>query len=316
MAAIRKRNGKYQVQIRKDGNNLSKTFINKSDATKWAKEQEVMIEQGSYVSKKELVSLSFLLNKWEEEVLKNLKSWKVDRYKVAMINKELGHLTLDKITSTVLVNYRDTRLTVASNQTVKHELGIIKRSMKKGVEWGYVPDVPVIKSPSLKGQARTRRLKAKEIDLLLKTSDEYLRHVIILMIETAIRRGELVKITLADIDIKDRTIKLNDTKNGENRIIPLSTKAIESIKHLIANRNSDRLVNYKKEWLTEKFISHCKSIGLHDFRLHDLRHEGVSKLFEKGLNIIEVASVSGHKDISMLKRYTHLKATELALKLG
>lgn len=315
MATIRKRLGKYQVQVRKDGKSVSKTFTNKLDALKWSKEQEVKIEQGSYASKKELVTLSFLLSKWEQEVLANLKSWKVERYKVAMISRELGHLTLDKITSGLLVKYRDNRLTVASNQTVKHELGVIRRAMKKGIEWGYVSTVPFLNSPSLKGQARTRRLKKDEVQLLLSSTDEYLQHVIIVLIETAMRRGELAAISLSDIDLSSRLITLRDTKNGDDRVIPLSSRALTSIQYLIQHAKTSSLLNYKKEWLTEKFITHCKSIGIDNFRLHDLRHEGVSKLFEKGLNMIEVSSISGHKDLTMLKRYTHINPTTLISKL-
>lgn len=311
MATIRKRLGKYEAQVRKDGKSMSRTFINKSDALKWSKEQEVKIEQGSYISKKETVTLSFLLSRWEQEVLKDLKSWSKEKYKVSMIARELGHLNLDKVTSALLVDYRDNRLTKASNQTVKHELGIIRRAMKKGIEWGYISSVPYLASPSLKGQGRTRRLKEDEINLLLDSSDEYLSHVIIVLIETAMRRGELASISIADIDLDLRLITLNDTKNGDNRIVPISNRALTSIKYLISHAISSFLLNYKKEWLTEKFITHCKSIGLENYRLHDLRHEGVSRLFEKGLNMIEVSSISGHKDLSMLKRYTHINPTTL-----
>jgi integrase len=311
MATIRKRLGKYQVQVRKDGKNISKTFSSKSDALKWSKEQEVQIEQGSYTSKKKSVLLSYLLAQWEQEVLKDLKSWKVDRYKVAMLSRELGHLPLDKITSTLLSSYRDKRLAVAANQTVKHELGIIRRAMKKGIEWGYISSVPFLSSPSLKGQARTRRLREHEISLLLSSTDEYLRHVIIILIETAMRRGELASILIADIDLDSRLITLRDTKNGDDRIAPLSNRALESINYLIKQAKSQRLLNYSKEWLTEKFIAHCKAIGLEDYRLHDLRHEGVSRLFEKGLNMIEVSTISGHRDVSMLKRYTHINPRTL-----
>ncbi len=68
MATIRKRLGKYQVQIRKDGKNISKTFTNKCDAIKWGKAQEVSIEQGTYVSRKEYITLEDLLVRWEQEV--------------------------------------------------------------------------------------------------------------------------------------------------------------------------------------------------------------------------------------------------------
>jgi integrase len=316
MATIRKRQGKYHTQVRKNGKSITKTFITRADALKWAREQEIKIEQGNYISKHETVTLSFLLSKWEQEVLKNLKSWPVERYKVAMLQKQLGHLTLEKVTSKVLVKYRDQRLTEVSNQTVKHELGLIRRALKKGIEWGYTNSVPFLTSPSLKGQARTRRLKQHELNDLIASCDPYLQNVVILLIETAMRRGELAAIQLEDIDVEQRLVRLRDTKNGEDRVIPLSSRAIGAMKYLIEHSRSEKLLNYKKEWLTDKFIAKCKELGIENFRLHDLRHEGVSSLFEKGLNMIEVSTISGHKDMSMLKRYTHINPSTLIVKIG
>ena len=315
MATIRKRLGKYQAQIRKDGNFISQTFINKSDAIKWTKEQEVLIEQGCYISKKESVTLAFLLTRWEQEVLVHLKSFKVERYKVALVSRALGQLTLNKITSSVLVDYRDNRLQEVSNQTVKHELGLIRRALKKGIEWGYTSSVPYLASPSLKGQARNRRLSEVEMSLLLSSCDDYLKHIVIFLSESSMRRGELASIKIADINLESRLLQLSDTKNGHDRIIPLSSLALDSINYLIMHAQTPMLLGYDKEWLTRKFISHCKSIGIENFRLHDLRHEGISKLFEKGLNVMEVSSISGHKDLSMLKRYTHINPSTLLAKI-
>ncbi|QSB03156.1 site-specific integrase [Methylomonas sp. EFPC1] len=316
MATIRKRQGRYHTQVRKNGKSITKTFTNKSDALKWAKEQEVKIEQGTFTTKEvkkteQVVTLAFLLERWEKEVLTSLKSWSVERYKVALVTRELGKFPLDQITSTFLASYRDRRLSLASNQTVKHELGLIRRAMKKGIEWGYISNVPLLTSPSLKGQARTRRLKEKELHLLLSSADEYLQNVIILLIETAMRRGELASLKISNIDLEKRLVLLEDTKNGEDRTIPISKKALLAVQYLIKEAKSPFLLNYKKEWLTEKFITLCKSNGIENFRLHDLRHEGVSSLFEKGLNMIEVSSISGHKDLSMLKRYTHINPLTL-----
>jgi integrase len=313
MATIRKRQGRYHTQVRKNGKSITKTFTNKSDALKWAKEQEVKIEQGTFTTKKdkEVVTLAFLLDRWEKEVLVHLKSWEVERYKVALVTRELGKLPLEQVTSNLLVSYRDSRLRVASNQTVKHELSLIKRALKKGIEWNYVSTVPIVASPTLKGQARTRRLKEKELSLLLSSADEYLQHVIVLLIETAMRRGELASLKITNIDLENRLMLLEDTKNGEDRTIPISKKALTAVQYLVKEAKSPFLLNYKKEWLTEKFITLCKSIGIDNFRLHDLRHEGVSTLFEKGLNMIEVSSISGHKDLAMLKRYTHINPLTL-----
>ena len=315
MATIRKRLGKFQVQVRRGDTFISKTFINKSDALKWSREQEVKIEQGTFTAKKESITLSSLLERWEKEVLINLKSFPVERYKVALVSKQLGHLHLDNITSSLLASYRDKRLTTASNQTTKHELGLVRRAMKKGIEWGYIDTVPFVASPTLKGQARTRRLTNKEIELLLSTADDYLKHIIIFLIETAMRRGELAKMKIKDIDQDTGLIVLRDTKNGLDRIVPLSKKGLTSVKYLIKESKTDNLINYNKEWLTGTFIKHCKNIGIVNFRLHDLRHEGVSSLFEKGLNMMEVSSISGHKDLSMLRRYTHINPLTLIDKL-
>jgi integrase len=315
MATIRKRLNKYQAQIRKDGNFISQTFINKTDAIKWTKEQEVLIEQGCYISKKESVTLAFLLTRWEQEVLVHLKSFKVEKYKVALVSRALGHLTLNNITSSVLVDYRDNRLQEVSNQTVKHELGLIRRALKKGIEWGYTSSVPYLASPSLKGQARNRRLSEVEMSLLLSSCDDYLKHIVIFLSESSMRRGELASIKIADINLESRLLQLSDTKNGRDRIIPLSSLALDSINYLIMHAQTPMLLGYEKEWLTRKFISHCKSIGIENFRLHDLRHEGISKLFEKGLNVMEVSSISGHKDLSMLKRYTHINPSTLLAKI-
>ena len=122
MATIRKRLGKYQVQVRREDKFISKTFINKSDALKWSREQEVKIEQGTFTAKKESITLAYLLERWEKEVLVNLKSFPVERYKVALASKQLGHLHLNNITSSLLVSYRDKRLTTASNQTTLKKL--------------------------------------------------------------------------------------------------------------------------------------------------------------------------------------------------
>jgi integrase len=232
MATIRKRCGKYHTQIRKNGHTVTRTFINKADALKWSREEEVKIEKGIYFPEDKNITLSFLLSRWEKEILINLKSYHVEKYKVAMIQRALGHLIVDKITSSILVTYRDERLKKAANQTVKHELGLILRVMRKGVEWGLVKSVPTLTLPSLKGQARTRRLNKDELNNLIDTLEPYLRNITILLIETAMRRGELSSLNINNIDIEHKLLHLIDTKNGENRTIPLSNKAISAIKFL------------------------------------------------------------------------------------
>lgn len=142
-----------------------------------------------------------------------------------------------------------------------------------------------------------------------------MRAIIQLAVETGMRRGELVKMKCKDIDYHSRTVSLYDTKNGEDRVVPLSTSAIAVLKSLPA-RIDGGVFGIHPDTVSKRFMRACRVADIQDLRFHDLRHEAVSRLFEKGLNPMEVAAVSGHKTLQMLKRYTHLRAEDLAKKLG
>ena len=110
---------------------------------------------------------------------------------------------------------------------------------------------------------------------------------------------------------------LPDTKNGDSRDVPLSPQALELLKDLPRNIRGDQVVfPLHFEALKSSWRRACCSAGIIDLRFHDLRHEATSRFFEKGLNVMEVAAITGHKDLRMLQRYTHLRAEDLALKLG
>ena len=105
------------------------------------------------------------------------------------------------------------------------------------------------------------------------------------------------------------------TKNGSSREVPLSTKAAQVLARQRQRNDTPSPFpvtanGFRLAW--ERLRSRA---GLSDLRFHDLRHEAISRFFELGLNIPEVAVISGHKDPRMLFRYTHLKAEELARKL-
>ena len=81
-------------------------------------------------------------------------------------------------------------------------------------------------------------------------------------------------------------------------------------------RIDGKLFELKDEAYSKTLLRVCRKAGINDLHLHDLRHEATSRLFEKGLDIMQVKSITGHKSLQMLSRYTHLKADELARLLG
>ena len=168
-------------------------------------------------------------------------------------------------------------------------------------------------------RARDRRLTPQDILLLLdscrSSANPWLLPVVTLAIETGMRRGELLSLKWADINLNRRTCHLSMTKNGSSRDIPLSSCAIETLRDLPRNLSSV-LVPVSSVALRGLWRRACGRASIEDLRFHDLRHEATSRFFQMGLNVMEVASITGHKDLRMLQWYTHLRAEDLAKKLG
>jgi integrase len=135
-------------------------------------------------------------------------------------------------------------------------------------------------------------------------------------IETAMRRGELLDLLWQDVDFRLRTVQVLQSKNGDRREVPLSRSAIAALRELNPDANlQGRLFPMTGNSVRSAFDRLVSLAEIEDLRFHDLRHEAISRLFEKGLNPIEVAAISGHRELRMLQRYTHLRATDLAPRL-
>ena len=129
------------------------------------------------------------------------------------------------------------------------------------------------------------------------------------------RRGELLSLKRFNVNVSKRYVHLPDTKNGDSRNVPLSPTALSIVNDISADDTNELVFPVHYEGLKGLWKRAVKRADITDLRFHDLRHEATSRFFEKGLNVMEVAAITGHKDLRMLKRYTHLRAEDLALKL-
>ena len=198
---------------------------------------------------------------------------------------------------------------------------------------GLVNPVMQIRKPKLP-QGRDRRLLPGELDRILSASESpVLSDLVRFAIETAMRRSEIAEMTWQMVNLKKRTVTLLITKNGEKRIVPLSSEAVrilynlprkidgevwgmepDSITQAFNRAVSRARATYEKE--CEEKEEKPNPSFLIDLIFHDLRHEATSRFFEGGrFNVMEVAAITGHKTLQMLKRYTHLKAEDLAERL-
>jgi integrase len=333
MATFRKRGPhQWQAQVRKKGYPPeSKTFDTRTAAEQWAREVEHEMDRGAFVSHAEADSttLGELLERYLEEVTPLKKGAGPEAARIrALLRHPLAQRIVSSLRGVDVARYRDGRLRQVSTGTVKRDLVVLSHLFEVArKEWGIEVRNPVrdVKSPP-NVKARDRRLRAggdgedSEENCLLTACrgarNPYLLPIVRLALETAMRQGELVALRWEHVDLARRGAHLPDTKNGEARTVPLSTAAVQVLRSLPRSIHGQVFPGLTSAAVKRAFTRAVRRAGIEDLHFHDLRHEATTRFFERGLNIMEVASITGHKDLRMLRRYTHLKAEDLARKLG
>ena len=330
MATFEKR-GPYQIRakVRKLGHKtITKTFNNMADAKVWARQVEADMDRGAFIpsTTAQRTTVRAALERYSKEVFPRLaQGGQCEVSRARRLIDALGELSLTALDSSHVAAYRDRRLqTGAAPQSVKHDIGLLGRVLKHCViDWGIPLTHGIVTSqvrkPSLPS-GRDRRLVDDEemrvINSARKSKSKEIGSIIIIALETAARRGEIAAMTWEHLNLTRRTWHIPKTKNGSPRTVPLSSRALETLQGLPRRIDGRVWALQRADGITQAFERICQQAGIIGLNFHDLRHEATSRFFEKGLNIMEVASITGHKDLKMLKRYTHLRAEDLAAKLG
>lgn len=329
MAYFKQLKSKYwQVQIRRYGvKPETKTFPTRDEAKIWARLIESEIDRGIYVSRYEAEHITFseLVHRYQKEVTPFKKSASREISRLKCLDKFFGEVTLARINSEMVARFRDERLSLnLSGATVIKDLNTLSHIIDTAIkEWGlYIPQNPVknIRKPRV-NNSRARRLSNEEEIILLAKCREHslmMESVVIFAIETAMRLGEIINLNWSDIDIERKIATLHMTKNGEVRQVPLSRVAIASVKSLPRSIGSSKVFwrwktasSFESSWQRVLAKSEIKN-----FKFHDLRHEATSRLFEMNLNMMEVSTITGHKTLQMLKRYTHFSIDKIVKKIS
>lgn len=329
MATIRRRGAKWQAQVRRAGHRpQSRSFTRKQDAERWSRQMEGELDRGGPDTPD--MTFSNLLMRYQAEVTSRKRGIKSEASRInAMRRDPIAQVKLSRLSPKLIADYRDRRLQSVASPTVLRELVILHHCLETArKDWGLVRENPAsaISRPT-HGKSRTRRLLEPEhgvLDRELKACRNCnVRRIFQFALETAMRRGELLAFRWLDVNFEKKTVHLRMTKNGEPRFVPLSPVAVELL--LKWKHDAERFDNFldsapvfpitenafRLAW--ERAVSRS---GIADLRFHDLRHESISRFFERGLSVPEVALISGHKDVRMLFRYTHLRAEDVARKLA
>ncbi|WP_419788189.1 site-specific integrase [Pseudodesulfovibrio sp.] len=151
---------------------------------------------------------------------------------------------------------------------------------------------------------------------MLEHASDKLKPIILFALETTMRRAEIAGLDWAGVDLKNSSLYLAETKNFEERTIPLSPTAIDILKGL-PRQIQGSVFELSADQITGHMRRAVNSAEIEDLRFHDLRHEAISRLFENtDLDTMEIKMISGHKSMQMLARYSHLRANKLVERLA
>lgn len=345
MATIRKKgNFQWHVQIRRHGYKpVTKTFTSEKAAIKYARDIESDMDNGVYQEKSASASTTIetLAKKYIEEITPLKKNKIEDKRLMNVVINKFGKYYLSNLKPLMIKMWIDElKSSDLSSSSINHRLSTLSSLITTAIkEWSYsLPENPckhVKRMPG--GKSRDRRLQLGEEHWILNecalSRNIWLSHAVNLSIETGMRQGELFSMEWEHVDLENQVAHLFDTKNGEDRVVPLSTTAVLVFDKIAGSREGKVFkcsqhgvassLRNAIERAKDKYLDDCLNQAvepqkgfLENLRLHDLRHEATSRFFEKNLNVMEVASITGHKTLSMLKSYTHLKATNIAKKLG
>ena len=335
MASINRRGKYWRVQIRKQNYPyLSATFDTKAEAMAWALKKEAELDRQNPEEAYQRVEarhfrMTDALLRYEMDVLPDKKPTTQRRELVIMadLKATFGELALSEINGqrlALMVKHweqpSDAHPKGLGAHSIRLYLALISHQYTIArSEWGMpelVNPVPLVRKPKLP-RGRDRRLVGDEEDRLLtvceKTNPE-LADIVRFAMETAMRQSEIMGLTWDRIDFRNHTAFLYDTKNGESRLVPLSVIAEECLKRQRERRDGatkGKVWCYTTEGMRASYFKAIKKAEIEGMTFHDLRHEATSRLCERGLPIMTVQAITGHKSTQMLKRYTHISPAAL-----
>jgi integrase len=329
MASILKIGASWRAQIRRKGHKpITETFPTKAAAERWARAKESDMDAMRHQDARSLqgVSLADLIDRYTEDT----GPFGKNKTAVLAMWKGKGILVADITDDYLTKHVRDRKNGGASGVTIGIDLTYLAGVFKTAKE---LYKMPVSLEPfkvaranmvhlkiSAKSKERDRRPTAKEIKDLCKYFDEHsalpMRDIILFAIGTAMRLSEITSLRWADLNEKDRTILIRDRKHprqkiGNDQEVPLLGDTFAIVKR---QPEGELIFPVQPDTVSTIFPRACQKLGIEDLHFHDFRHEGVSRLFEQGYRIEQVALVSGHRDWKMLMRYTQLRAKDLHRK--
>jgi integrase len=293
---IRKFGGYTKEQAR---NTLAKLRIDKLDET-----------LGFKKPKAEAIAFEKFADEFLEIYAKqNKRSWQRDELSLKNLKLSFKGKTLQDIGPEDIERFKAKRRTEVSDSTTNREIACLKTLFNKSVEWGRLEINPIAKVKKFREpNCKERILTESEVRRLIEATSAGLRPIVIIALNTGMRRGEILSLRWKDVDFHKGFIFIGDSKSGRSRSIPMNSQVFEILKNL---PKSSEFVFFNPETkdhikdVKTGFKAACRRAGIKNLRLHDLRHTAASWMVEVGIDLVTVSRILGHSTIQMTMRYAH-----------
>ncbi len=324
MASFRKRNKGWFVEVNRKGIRKYATFSTKAEAVAWAAKVELDIIDGK---KGAIPDKTFadLLTRYKNDISPSKRGARWEAIRIDKLSAmDIGKVRLDEIDSTHVTTWRNERLKDVSGSSVVREWKLLSSACNIAMrEWKWLHANPFagVKRPQ-ENAPRDRLITDDEIERILYacgyeydltpvTAYARVGAAFLFAIETAMRAGEIIGLTWADVNLDGRTARLRMTKNGTARTVPLSSEAIRILEQL---PKADTVFGLTSPILDALFRKAKGSALITDVTFHDSRHLAITRLAKK-LDVLDLARMVGHRDLKQLMIYFNPTAESLADKL-
>lgn len=331
MGSITKRGKKYFARIRLTKNYIShneaQSFESELEARIWIDKREKEIKEGAEKDYDNSKTLGDAMTRYLKEVTPSKKGARNEGHRIrAFLNQDYfpNKVPLMKLKARMIAEWRNQR--PISNSSKNRELALVRSVVETARrEWGWTNVNPLTDLKSLpEPPPRNRRISQLELEQLLNwfqfkeekptMQKQVVGFIFLIAIETGMRQSEITYLDWRQIFLNEKYLSLYDTKNSDNRDVPLSLRAIELFK-LLEPKSSGELFSISSDSVSQTFRKATRQLGIENLTFHDSRHEACTRLARK-LDVLDLAKMIGHKDTRSLMIYYNPTATEIANRLG
>ena len=330
MATVRKRGKKYQAQVRIKGHSpQSKSFLTKAAALAWTRRIESSMDNGSWIDTRGSRSVFI------EDIVDDLV-YSYERFGLEVAGPKLGQLnqikeyfhgvSIHDLTFDGVLDFAAFRLETIAASTLQAQMYYLKQAVTNSRIKTELPVVDMAidelkkKKLIMGSKRRDRRLEPGEYEALMdEAAGHWISAAIDLAVESAMRQGEIHALKWSDINESKGVIRLmrkdKHAETGQSaQQIPLLKGVREALlrSQNVFGQGPNLIPVERAASISDKFARLTTKLGIDDLRFHDLRHEAISRLFEKGMRVEQVRVVSGHRTLDQLSRYVNLRPADLA----